>query len=74
MSYYIADRNKDTGKMELRCDENGIKQYYSLASAMEIYALSVEFEGTKNIMLLESAPIKIEVNVQHIKANRGMIL
>ena len=63
MTYYIADRNKDTGKMELRCDDNGIKQYHTLASAIEVYALSVEFEGTKNIMLLESAPIKVEVNV-----------
>lgn len=64
MTYYIAERNKDTGKMELCCDEDGsIKQYHNLASAIEIYALSVEFEGTKNVMLLESASIKVEVNV-----------
>jgi|LGOV01.1.fsa_nt_gb hypothetical protein len=66
MSYYLARRNKETGKFELQWDDAEPKQYYVLEQAISAYELSMTHEGQDNVMLLEAVALDIKVTITEL--------
>ncbi len=59
MSYYLARRNKETGKFELQWDD-------AEPTAISAYELSMTHEGQDNVMLLEAVALDIKVTITEL--------
>ena len=64
MSFYIAQRNKETGVFNLWMKEDRPHQYYTIESAIDAYKLAYHAEGHNNVLLLESIDLDIEVIIK----------
>ena len=64
MSFYIAQKNKETGVFNLIMVTDMPKQYHTIESAIEMYKLCFQAEGHNNVLLLESIDLNVEVSVE----------
>ena len=64
MSFYIAQRNKETGVFNLIMEDDRPKQYYTVEAGIEMYKLCFQAEGHNNVLLLESIGLDVEVSVE----------
>lgn len=64
MSYYIAQRNKETGAFNLLMKDDRPKQYHTIEDGIEMYKLCFQAEGHNNVLLLESIGLDVEVSVE----------
>lgn len=64
MSFYIAQRNQETGVFNLLMKENRPHQHYSLEDAIASYKLVYQATGDNNVLLLESVALDIEVTIK----------
>ena len=63
MTFYIAERNKETGKFELWMNEKELNKMYSESEALEMYEMVVKLQGQKNVILLEEVIMNVDLNV-----------
>jgi hypothetical protein len=63
MSFYIAQRNKETGKFTLWDKDGEPNEFRNEAKAIDAYVMAVQFEGMKNVLLLETTDVKVNVTV-----------
>ena len=61
MSYYLAVKNKETGRFELSWREGEPHQYPYLRQALAQYALATKLYGTESVRLVEWIPVDIKV-------------
>ena len=64
MSFYIAQRNKETGVFNLLKKDDRPQQFYTIEEGIEMYKLCFQAEGHNNVLLLESVSLDIEVSVE----------
>jgi hypothetical protein len=64
MSFYIAQRNKETGVFNLIMKDDFPKQYHTIESGIEMFKLCFQAEGHNNVLLLESIDLNVEVSVE----------
>jgi len=63
MTFYIAERNKETGKFELWMNENKLNEMYNESEALEMYEMVLKLQGQKNVLLLEDVRLDVELKV-----------
>ena len=63
MTFYIAERNKETGKFELWMDEKEVYEIHSETDAIDKYAMVMKLQGQKNVRLLEDVILDIDLKV-----------
>ena len=63
MTFYIAERNKETGKFELWMNEKELNKMYSESEALEMYEMVVKLQGQKNVILLEEVIMNVDLKV-----------
>ena len=66
MSFYIAQRNKETGVFNLIMENDRPKQYHTLEQGIDMYELCFQAEGHNNVLLLESIGLDVKVSVKEI--------
>lgn len=69
MAFYIAQRNKDTGKFELLINGNRPHQWHVLEDAIISYELALRAEGHNNVKLLESVSLDVDITVKKHEVN-----
>lgn len=63
MSFYIAQRNAKTGRLELLQTDGETKYYSGLNKAIDDYTLLAKLEGMNNVLLLQEVDIIVSVEV-----------
>lgn len=63
MDFYIAERDRETGKFVLRSDGEEPRRMGAKDLAELNYSRAVQFSGQNNVMLLRSVDVEVEVNV-----------
>lgn len=71
MTFYLAERNKETGKFELWMDEKEVYEIHSESDAIDKYAMVMKLQGQKNVRLLEDVILDIDLKVT--RWQRGVI-
>jgi hypothetical protein len=69
MAYYIAQRNKETGKFELWVKDEYPHQWHVLEDAMESFELTLRGDGHNNVKLLESFSLDVDITVKKHEVN-----
>jgi hypothetical protein len=64
MAYYIAQRNKETGKFELWIKDGNPHRWYDKEDAISSFELALRAEGHNNVKLLESVQLDVEINIK----------
>lgn len=63
MTFYIAERNKETGKFELWMNEKEVYEIHSESDAIDKYAMVMKLQGTKNVRILEEVILDVDLKV-----------
>ena len=63
MTFYIAERNKETGKFELWMKDGEPHGIRSESDAIDKYAMVMKLQGQKNVILLEEVLVDIDLKV-----------
>ena len=63
MTFYIAERNKETGKFELWMDEKEVYEIHSETDAIDKYSMVMKLQGQKNVRLLEDVILDVDLKV-----------
>jgi len=63
MTFYIAERNKETGKFELWMKDGELHEIYSESDAIDKYAMVMKLQGQKNVILLEEVIVDVDLKV-----------
>ena len=70
MTFYIAERNKETGKFELRMKDGEAYEIYSESDAIDKYAMVMKLQGQKNVRLLEEVIVEVDLKVSRYEPGR----
>ena len=71
MTFYLAERNKETGKFELWMKDKEPHEIHSESDAIDKYAMVMKLQGQKNVRLLEDVILDIDLKVT--RWQRGVI-
>jgi len=63
MSFYIAERNKETGKFVLWTKDGEVHEFKSESDALDAYEMVLKFQGQKNVRLLEEVIVDVDLKV-----------
>lgn len=63
MTFYIAERNKETGKFELWMKDGEAHEIHSESDAIDKYAMVMKLQGQKNVRILEEVIVDIDLKV-----------
>jgi len=63
MTFYIAERNKDTGTFELWMKDGELHEIHSESDAIDKYAMVMKLQGQKNVILLEEVIVDVDLKV-----------
>ncbi len=70
MTYYIAEKNPETGKFEIWDTERNGKtvphEYRDESEVIKMYESVVRFKGIDNFLLLEDMPLDVTVEVKKL--------
>lgn len=72
MTFYIAERNKETGKFELWMDEKEPYEIHSESDAIDKYAMVMKLQGQKNVILLEEVIVDVDLKVSRYEPGRTL--
>lgn len=64
MLYYIAFRNKETDKFELKTINGETKVYSDLNEAIDVCATAMKFNGVANTLLLKEVILDVTFGVK----------
>lgn len=64
MSFFIAQRNKDSGKFELWHDGDKPDEYHDESHALKTYEMILKQEGSNNVKLLEELIIDVDLSIK----------
>lgn len=71
MSFYIAERNKETGKFELWMEDGDPLEISSESDAIDKYTMVMKLQGQKNVRLFEEVILDVDLKVT--RWQRGVI-
>ena len=63
MTFYIAERNKETGKFELWMKDGEAHEIHSESDAIDKYSMVMKLQGQKNVILLEEVIMDVDLKV-----------
>jgi len=63
MTFYIAQRNKKTGAFQIWDKDGEPNEFRDKAKAINAYEMAIQFEGMKNVLLLEEVNTTVKVTV-----------
>ena len=69
MAFYIAQRNKETGKFELWIKDGNPHQWHVIEDVMDSFELALRGEGHNNVKLLESVSLDVDITVKKHEVN-----
>ena len=69
MVFYIAERNKETGKFELWHSDNKVNEIHDEAKALDSYEMAIKLQGVKNVLLLEEVIVDVKLSVKRWKSD-----
>ena len=64
MVFYIAEKNKETGKFELWNSDDKLHEINSESAALNTYENVVKLQGIKKVILLEEVVVDVELSVK----------
>ena len=70
MTFYIAERNKETGKFELWMKDGEAHEIHSESDAIDNYTMVMKLQGQKNVRLLEEVIVEVDLKVSRYEPGR----
>ena len=70
MTFYIAERNKETGKFELWMEDKEPYEVNSESEAINKYAMVMKLHGQKNVILFEEVIMDVDLKVSRYEPGR----
>lgn len=70
MTFYIAERNKETGKFELMMDRTEANSFVSESTALNMYKSILKSHGQDNVMIFEEVIVDVDLKVSMYEPGR----
>jgi hypothetical protein len=71
MSFFVAQRDKETGQFVLWQSDGKAKEIYNEAEALDLYEMALKLQGQQNVKLLEEVIVDVEISVKRWESDNG---